>query len=226
MKHLLRTLKNALPLPREHRPFRIQTGIARGVVMEMSFAYKLQRYIGIEEREIFADFRRLTARSAALLDIGASDGIYPLAAINLNPNIRCLGVDASAEVVAQVERNKALNKDRLPVDHIQWKTCFIGTQHVTLDAIARELPRPLLIKMDIDGGEVDALSSGLETLSGRDVALIVEIHSDELEAGCIKLLTDLGYRCTVRRNAWWRALVPEQRPIPTNHWFVAERPGD
>ena len=223
MKHLLRSLKKALPLPQGMNPQRIRSGVAAGVVMEMSFGNKFQRFLGVEEREIHADFRRLAKQSKALLDIGASDGIYPLSAINVNPDIQCLGVDPCDEMRQQIEKNKTLNAGRLPVANIQWLQTMVGTEHTTLDEIASKLPRPLLIKMDIDGGEVDALTSGLKTLQEKGVTLIVEIHSDELEADCIKLLTNLGYTCTVRRNAWWRALVPEQRPIPTNHWFVAER---
>ena len=69
-------------------------------------------------------------------------------------------------------------------------------------------------------GEIDVLEGGQEMLS-RDCRLIVETHSEELERGCIQRLEALGYSCRIIGNAWYRALIPEARPIPHNRWFVA-----
>jgi hypothetical protein len=61
------------------------------------------------------------------------------------------------------------------------------------------------------------------TLKQRSCKLIVETHSRDLEENCIKYLSGLGYSSKVIPNAWWRAIVPELRPIEHNRWFLAEK---
>jgi hypothetical protein len=39
----------------------------------------------------------------------------------------------------------------------------------------------------------------------------------------MEFLERLGYTCRVIKNAWWRLLIPEQRPIEHNRWFIAEK---
>lgn len=64
----------------------------------------------------------------------------------------------------------------------------------------------------MDGYEADVLKSGEKLLSEGKVDLLIETHSKELEDECIGWLNERGYRCEVIDNAWWRFVVPEQRP--------------
>ena len=80
---------------------------------------------------------------------------------------------------------------------------------------------PILLKMDIDGGELGALESGKDILGKKRFLIIVETHSLELENQCIHYLSELGYACEVVKNAWWRFFFPEERPIAHNRWFIA-----
>jgi hypothetical protein len=73
-------------------------------------------------------------------------------------------------------------------------------------------------KVDIDGGECDVLPGliGLPTI-------LIETHSKDLEEVCTAFLEEHGYATRVIRNARWRALWPEYRPLEHNRWLVAER---
>jgi FkbM family methyltransferase len=74
---------------------------------------------------------------------------------------------------------------------------MIEVQVRSLDELIAEegVPAPDLIKMDIEGAEVEALSGALQTLAERRPALLIEIHGTgaELEP----LLESHGYSCQV-----------------------------
>ena len=86
-----------------------------------------------------------------------------------------------------------------------------------------EAKEPIFIKMDIDGGELEALQSCTSILTNKTCLLVIETHSDQLEKDCIFHLSNLGYNCKIIPNAWWRIFLPELRPIEHNHWFYAKK---
>jgi precorrin-6B methylase 2 len=90
-----------------------------------------------------------------------------------------------------------------------------------VDTELPSLPRPVLFKIDVDGGEMDVLKGARKTLANGAAILIVETHTLELENRCVEFLERLGYRIKVVRNGWYRAFVPETRPIAHNRWFIA-----
>lgn len=57
------------------------------------------------------------------------------------------------------------------------------------------LPAPDVVKMDIEGAEVDALRGALTTLGERRPSLLIEIHGTAAELE--PLLTEQGYTCRV-----------------------------
>ena len=89
------------------------------------------------------------------------------------------------------------------------------------DLVASDLAPPAFVKIDVDGAELEVLQSAEETLRTFQPTVVVETHSQQLEDGCIRLLTGLGYSTEVVENAWWRTLYPEFRPIAHNRWLLA-----
>jgi hypothetical protein len=79
------------------------------------------------------------------------------------------------------------------------------------------------LKVDVDGAEMLVLEGARKVLSQGDVDVLVETHSAALERQCIEFLSHCRYRCAVIPNAWWRRLIPEQRPIEHNRWLWATR---
>ena len=77
---------------------------------------------------------------------------------------------------------------------------------------------PDSIKIDVDGGEAAALQSATRLLADRRPALVVEVHSEALEAECGALLLDHGYRPVIVNQ---RLVWPDLRPIDHNRWLVA-----
>jgi hypothetical protein len=77
---------------------------------------------------------------------------------------------------------------------------------------------PDLVKMDVEGNEVAALRGAQRLLAERRPHMIIETHSEDLDAGCRWLLEDNGYAVeTVEPRPW----MPEVRTLEFNRWCVA-----
>lgn len=203
------------------RAHAVRFGPARGLRLYADSAHKSQRIFGLEEREIAAIFQSAVARSNSLVDVGASDGYYTIWASVVHPSIVCVACDPVVGFREAFERNAALNHVNL--SNIRWEPRLVGSQFSRLDGLLEGLPDPVCIKIDVDGAEMDVLESGRHQLDRRDATLIVETHAPELERDVLQFLTGLGFRCQVIKNAWWRMLIPELRPIPHNRWLLASR---
>lgn len=225
---LLRTIKHAL-FGHGLRPRRIYFGAARGLVMQIDPSAKTQRILGLDEREIqrtFVDFARW---ADVLVDIGASDGYYSLIFHKHNPQGAIHMIDANPVFSAEQRAHFVANFPALP-STINFHTRFVAPPESAVEpdklVLSRDLPlrkKKVFLKIDVDGWELDILRSAEALLPEAECRFVVETHSAELERDCKAFLEARGFAVTIIPNAWWRALVPERRPIAHNRWFSAVR---
>jgi Methyltransferase FkbM domain len=77
---------------------------------------------------------------------------------------------------------------------------------------------PDLVKLDVEGKEVSAIRGAERLLTQRKPHMIVETHSEDLDAACRSLLMEHGYAVeTVEPRRW----VPEVRTATLNRWCIA-----
>ena len=204
---------------------KIIAGLASGIKMNIDMAHKLQRYLGLDEREVQSWFKKFAQSSSLFVDIGASDAYYGLIYFKLNNLGEQFLCDANPNFVTIQKENFLLNGYDMSRVHLVSK--FISNQedatHVSLDRLVTNTSSTIFIKIDVDGGELHVLKGMEKTLATVNCKIIVETHSVELEKDCIEFLYSQGYQTAIIDNAWWRFLIPEQRPIPHNRWFKAER---
>ena len=220
------TIKHGLLGKPGLRPREISRGLLKGLKFNVDTSNKSMRLLGLDESEIASVARKLAAEAKSAADVGANDGWYAIFFAS-RPNItRVLAFDPGEAVVDAMRQNFELNdpaflaKTTLVNGFVANKTGEDGW--VRLDDYLSQLPEPIVLKIDVDGGEIDVLEGGRQMLS-RDCRLIVETHSADLEKGCIERLEAMGYSCQIIGNAWYRALIPEHREIEHNRWFVAEK---
>jgi hypothetical protein len=210
-----------LLVPEGRRLRRLRGGLAKGMMMELDLSNQSQRYWGLDERELVAAFRRLIPASQSLIDVGANDGYYTMAFLQSKAArvVACEPGPAMEQLLANARANGFETGKRFIAEQR-----FVGTGEgsVSIAELVRDLPRPVFLKVDIDGGEVELLQSaeGCDCLG--DLRWLIETHSKELEAGCIAWLQAHGYETRIIYNAPWRVLLPEQRPLEHNRWLVAE----
>jgi hypothetical protein len=213
-------------LPSGLSPKRIHFGLLGGLTMQLDLARHSQRWLGLQERELVRWVVRLAHNINTAVDVGASDGDYTLFLLARTPARKVYAFEPSAECMHELRENIALNS--LPgEDRLELVTRKVGASEsdewTTLDSLAAAIVTPCLVKVDIDGGEHDLLRGASRCLGLRDMRWIIEIHSKALEQRCLQVMKESGYHVAVVRQAWWRHLIPELRPVELNHWLVAYR---
>jgi hypothetical protein len=211
-------------LPEGAAPWTIRAGLLSGLRIDLDLQHRTQLWLGLQERELLKWVRSLSKDIRTAIDVGANDGMYTLYFLAKTRAVNTIAFEPSVEDLLQLRRNLALNQlaDDLRLQIVpQFVGAVAGPNATTLDAFSDSLLSPCLIKVDIDGGEVDLLRGARNTLSLSDVRWIIEVHSKELEEQCIDILRHANYRVQVVPNAWWRAFLPELRPIGHNRWLVA-----
>lgn len=206
------------------RPRTIQSGAFRGLRLELDLTYECQTWLGIAEREVQGWLRWLSASIGTGMDIGAAAGEYALYFLSKTSAHRVWAFEPQASAMDQLRHNLSLN-GFAEHSRINLFRSSVGTKsdgdHCTLDSFARFIVQPCLVKIDVDGGERDVLAGAGELLGHRQTRWLIETHSQELEADCQQLLRKAGFTTVLVPNAWWRCLLPEQRPILHNRWLVA-----
>lgn len=200
-------LKTLLPKGKKER--RIWFGPAAGCRMPLDLQYEMRILFGIYERELLPHYRRVCRSGMKSFDVGGRDG-YSALLIHGLTGAEVISFEAEQravdEMTATFKRNSA---------HVRAVHAFVGPEF-TLDEASVRYFRPDVLKIDVEGGEVDVLRTGPEVLSRRP-AMIIEVHGVAEEKGCLELLRPLCYRIDVVNPS---RLMPEHRPLAHNRWLV------
>ena len=215
--NLKHTIKAAM-VPRRAGPRTIRAGIARGVRMHIDFHSQTRLYLGLYELELDRHLRRILRPGMAAFDVGAQHG-YASLAIAKHTRAPVAAFDSDAACLAGLRRSVALNPELAPFIQPIEATVGSGQYALGLDEWAYNGGFiPDFIKIDIEGGELDALRSAERILRERRPSLIVEVHSEDLEREAGRLLVESGYRPLVVSQ---RRLLPDRRWTGQNRWLVA-----
>jgi hypothetical protein len=177
-------------------------------------------YLGMFEWELHRFFRYALAEAQLVFDVGGYNG-YDALLFAANSRARVMTFEPDEEHSRLIQQNVACNPEiqsRILVTPVA-----IGNRNTgaltTLDSFSESVGVPDFIKVDIDGGELDALEGARSTLRDRRPHLVVETHSFELEQACGRLLVDCGYRPAIKHN---RRVWREHRGgVPHNRWLLA-----
>jgi Methyltransferase FkbM domain len=172
--------------------------------------------------------RQAAERANWIVGVGVGSRELCILAAKLKNVTRIIAIEPDQAMVkslqANIDHNEILYNDILS-GRIEIIEKFIGAQnsdkYITLDQLNIDHSLHGFIKIDVDGSEFDVLRSGQQLLSYTNVDILVETRSYELERNCVNFLENLGYTCRIIKPAWWRSLIPEQRPREHNRWLFA-----
>jgi len=209
------------------RERRISRGLLRGLNFHVDTATKGMRLIGFDEKEIERDVRRLAARAKVAADVGMNDGWYTVFFASCPQVQRIYGFEPETSLLRDATANLRLNGERM----LQ-KTVLVGKfvgdkndeHYCSLDETITDAQRPILLKIDVDGGELEVLHGARRIIEGDGCLLVIETHSPQLEKDCIGFLEPRGYTCRVIGAGWYRTFLPEARELEHNQWLIAVRP--
>lgn len=209
-------------LPRGRKPREIKSGLFKGIKMYLDFQSDSQLYFGFFESEISSWLKKLSSDINTAIDIGVAYGEYTLFFLKKTNAKKVFAFDPAGETRPFLMNNLKLNgcesNSRLVLIP-KFLGCDVNT--TSLDSIISEITEPCLIKMDVDGQEFDILKGSQKILNLPKCSWVIEAHSKQLEIDCVELLNNAGYKTIIIPNAWWRIILPEQRPIDYNRWLVA-----
>lgn len=200
---------------------RVRRGPARGLKFLMHGPAKTQRILGLDEAEILSTVADLGRKCSVFIDIGSSDGYYSVLIGSLNSRCRLIPCDAMDEHKSIALGN--LEANGIDSARVSYVHGMVGSGGRRLDDLAGPADGLVFVKIDVDGGEIDVLQSGEGVLARRDMVFVIETHSAELETGCAEFLTRHGYDVRIVPNAWWRVVLPDQRPSAHCRWLIATR---
>jgi hypothetical protein len=204
----------------------IQIGPFRGLKMNLDLAYETQVFFGLAEHEIHPALRQFSRDVRTAVDVGAAFGEYVLFFLKRTPANWIFAFEPELEMRALLDSNLALNG--LQEDpRLHFSSRYVGITNdektITLDSLAHQIEPPCIIKVDVDGAEINVLRGATRLLGINGMRWIVETHSKLLEDECVALFHNAGYETQIIPNAWWRLFLPEQRPIEHNRWLLAAR---
>lgn len=188
--------------------------------------------------------KKLAFTPARILDIGGNIGLgsfylkslYPAAEIVafepspaeyelLSANHQgwsgCRAIPVAIGDVDGAELRFAVHPDRTGGQHVlgaeeagDWHEIRVPSRRVDCLIAEGAVPVPDLVKMDIEGAEVQALR-GFGRYLAEVKAFVVETHSPELHAACLDLLTTAGHRVVddTARSEQARILLTQREPL-------------
>jgi Methyltransferase FkbM domain len=197
-------------------PHRLPAGIGRGLRMNIDFEHETRLFLGLYEIELNRHLRTLLRPGVKAFDIGAQAG-YDALVIAKHTGAPVASFECDHDCFSRMRSSFALNPGLGEL--VQPVEAMVGVD-LGLDEFAYGSGFvPDFLKVDVDGGEMEVLSSAERLLAERRPPMIVEIHSAELERRCGELMIDRGYRVTIVNQ---RKFAPDHRPTKElNRWLVA-----
>lgn len=200
--------------------FGIGFGVGRGLRIHTDPQTNSQRILGLAEAEVGKCFREFARKCVKYVELGASDGYYSMVVRRENAGAEIIACEPQPHYAEIARKNFAENG--LSEEKFAWRVEYGGTDQLPLANLAAA-EGFVFLKIDIDGGELEALRTMGDGWNGFKGAILLEVHSEELKTSCRSLLEAAGFRCMRIPQAWWRLFVPERRPLKLNEWIIATK---
>jgi hypothetical protein len=220
---MLKTLKRALP--DRDIPMRVWRGPFRGARVVMNPRVSLRKIFGLYEHELNGWLEQVLGRVTRVLDVGANDGYFTFGCAAA---LRRRG--AAGEIVAfepqvrhVVALRTSLEEQRTSGINFEVVQALVGREALagmtTLDAFRRGNRTNTLIKIDVEGAELDVIYGAGSWINPTN-AFLIEVHRHEY--------LDLITRHFAERGV--SMLRIDQRPLPMlgrgardvdNWWLVS-----
>jgi FkbM family methyltransferase len=201
----------------------IKHGAAAGLRWKRSHRYVNGYWIGHYELSVQEALARLLNPGQTFYDVGANAGFFTLLAARLvGPLGRCVAFEPLPmnyhDLAGQLQLNGLDHCQAVmeAVSDVEGVTTFqigpdsstgglsekagnlerdcIQVRVTTVDHAVTRFGRPHLIKLDVEGAEVKALSGARDTIKEFSPSWLIELHGRDCEAGVKGILGSAGYR--------------------------------
>jgi len=228
-KSIRSTLKSLLP--DKEMSLSVLTGPFRGAVVHVQPRHSLRKLLGIYEHELNSWLTAVLPKIETVIDIGANDGYFALGCAAAFCRLKKRG-----EVLAYEPEPEAFERLRIGAQkysqsrvEVSLHKCSVGasvsTDMLTLNEIARQrsnrnAPENTLIKMDVEGAEIDVISEASVWLNSTNYFLI-EVHEEPFLASLTKTFAGHGLKLK-QVNQEPLPLIGYEARSRLNWWLVSE----
>jgi FkbM family methyltransferase len=229
-----RALDRMIPLG-EMTPTAIEAGPLAGAVMALQPRMNKEMIVGHYEPDVVRAVERLLLPGDRSFDVGAHLGYFSLImAKTVGPGGRVVSFEPDprnrSRLTENLERNAgltegvslvvpaAVGKQSGSMAFARGETTGIGhlveeggdfeVEVVTLDEAAERYGTPKLVKVDVEGRELEAIQGAHRLLSEARTTFLVEAHDGEMENECRSFLESFGYAVDILpRSTGWSHLL-------------------
>jgi hypothetical protein len=212
-------------LPDKPVPTRVLRGPFRGARVVMNRRESLRKIFGLYEHELNGWLNEALQRVTRVLDVGANDGYF---CFGCAAAFRRLGTNASIiafepqDMHARTLRESVKSQDRqdVPIEIVQ---TLVGRQiadgMTTLDAVAAVDKEHTLIKIDVEGAEVDVVA-GAQSWMHTTNLFVIEVHREEYLETLKEMFAAHGHELRQVEQQPLPVLGRELRDV-ANWWLVS-----
>jgi FkbM family methyltransferase len=169
-------------------------------------------WLGTYEAAVLEEFAARVGPGAVVYDVGANVGLFSLLAAARGS--RAIAFEPDARNRAFLERHLEINRmsDRVQIvaaavgrssgraryepdrSGLEGRVDPNGREEIEMVALDQlDLPDPTVLKIDVEGAELDVLVGAVELLRRSRPLVFLETHDDR-EGSCRELIEGLGYR--------------------------------
>jgi hypothetical protein len=219
-------------LPNVPVPMRVWRGPFRGAVIVMNPRNSLRKVFGLYEHELNDWLASVVRRVDTVLDVGANDGYFTFGCAaafrRLHRSADILAFEPQADYFRQLEASLRSQPDDCVT--IAAQQIFVGkaiaSGITTLAAAARALParaphrlRRALVKIDVEGAELDVIEGATEWLRPEHYFLI-EVHEESYLTTLKRRFADSGIALE-QRDQQTLPFLGRERRLEKNWWLVS-----
>jgi hypothetical protein len=213
-------------LPNQPVPTRILRGPFRGARIVMNPRTSLRKVFGLYEHELNSWLTKALKRVTRVLDVGANDGYFTFGCAAALRRLRKNGeIIAFEPQPAHVEQlRSSIGAQAQSGVHIEIVHAFVGKDcsngTTTLDSLRVDDRTDTLIKIDVEGAEIDVIMGARSWLHTSNLFLI-EIHKEVYLTRLSALFAEKGLRLVQLNQRPLRFFGGEVRD-KDNWWLVSE----
>jgi len=205
---------------------RILRGPFRGACVVMNPRNSLRKLFGLYEHELNGWLELALRRVSCVLDVGANDGYFTFGCAaafrRFGVKGEITGFEPQGWCIAVLRESIAIQG---PLDvRFEIVEALVGREvgegMTTLDALPASDRRNTLIKIDVEGAELDVIA-GAHTWMNASNLFVVEVHREEYLGQLQRMFSEYGLKL-IQVNQCPLPLLGRETREETNCWLVSD----